>query len=477
MTKFPRTTVVKATVLKVTVLLAALALIASACGGGDSSTETAETTAATTEAPTTTEAPATTSAEPAATTEPAPTTEPVPLTASFRGVTPTEIHIGVSMLDFGALAEFNLVTEGWGDQIQVYQSFIDDLNSRGGINGRMLVPHYELYSPLGSTEAEAACVALTADIETFAVLGGFLGPAEVANGCIVDINDTVLVGGRQTAERLAQAKAPWLDTPAQRERRLSVFLELLDQDGRLAGANVAVIGSIEQEDIYNSAGDVFAAKGVEPVLEALNDVPQGESVAADARWQVLAENIRASGADTVLLIGSTQAGVRGVSTNGLDVEVWVLESTGLENLGADTTPADAHGAITITGLTDQQAWNHESVADCRAIFAAAHPEVTLMDPDEHEDGDEKWFKSIHLYCRLLRIFELVATEAGPDLTQDSFAAAADRIGEISLPAVPFASFGPGKPDASDSFQLAQFDQNEGENGALLSISELLDGTP
>ena len=466
---------------QIAALVVVLALISAACGGSgsESDTSTDQTTTvatATTVAPTTTVGTTDDSSETtSATTE---STEPLePLTASARGVTETEIHIGVSMLDFDALKQFNLVEEGWGDQIQVYDAFIDEINARGGIHGRMIVPHYEHYSPLGSTEAEAACIALTQDVETFAVLGGFLGPAEVVNTCIVDINETVLIGGVQTAERLSVARAPWVSGPAQASRSLRAFLTVLQQSGRMEDRSVAVIGAIEREEVYDGAGDLLAEFGVDPVLKAFNDAPAGDVPATDARWEVLAENIRAVGADTILLIGSTQGGLRGIKAGGLDVEVWAAESTGLENLGQETTADDAEGAITSLALTDQQQWDHESTVECREIARSAISELPAKGPEAHADGEERWYKGVHLYCRNVRIFEMLMTAAGRNPDQESFYAAIDGLGEVSLPGMPFASVGSGKPDFNDTFQLAQFDSSQGEAGALVSITDLFDVTP
>ena len=117
------------------------------------------------------------------------------------------------------------------------------------------------------------------------------------------------------------------------------------------------------------------------------------------------------------------------------------------------------------------------MAGCIDLFAEAFPDVELKDPVDHVEGDEQWFKSIHLYCRNMSIFEQVATAAGRNPTQETWQAAMDSLGDFTLPGVPFASLGPGKPDAGDAFQLTQFDASAGETGALVSISDVLDGTP
>ena len=76
------------------------------------------------------------------------------------------------------------------------------------------------------------------------------------------------------------------------------------------------------------------------------------------------------------------------------------------------------------------------------------------------------------------MFTMVAEAAGPDLTPDSFLAAAESMSEFTLPGQPYNSFGMGKYDASDSFRLSVFDADAGgADGALVPISEVMDGTP
>ncbi len=461
-------------------ILALFALVASACGGGEVATDDEEPDATSTEAPVDDE-PADEEPADEEPTDEEPAEEPADdapaLTASFRGVTEDTITIGVTMLDFDDLVSKNLSAQGWGDQQLVYQTYIDDINANGGINGRMIEPIYEFYTPLGTTVAAEVCVRLTEDNEIFAIVGGFVGPAETENVCITDTHETVLVGGVQSEERLAQAKAPWLQNNSLRNRRLSVFVDLLEQDGRLDDAKIAIIGSIELEDVFEQAEALFQAKGVEPVLVAINDVPQGETVAENARWQVLAENIRASGADKVLIIGSGQAGTRGVFENGLDVEKWVLERQALDNPGENTTAEMLDGSITPTGLTDDEIYEEAGTQECREIFFAANP--GLIDdklPSEYVEGEEQWFNPLMSYCRWIQLFVQVASAAGADLTPESFLAAADGMGDFSLPGLPFSSLGPGKYDADDSFRLSIFDMTLGEEGDLKPITDVLDGT-
>ena len=451
----------RAFIWKLAALLAALAIFAAACGsdddsGSDTSTESEAEEPAEEEAeeedaaeePAEEEA-AEEPAEEEVTEEPAEEeesdepTEDMELTASFRGVSEEAINVGVSMLDFEALVSSGLSTEGWGDQQLVWQTYIDNLNANGGINGRMLNPTYSFYNPVVIAEAEASCIELTVDTENFAVLGGYLGPTEDTNPCVTGVNETILVGGRITDERLEQSVAPWIMAPATRERRLDIFTSLLDQDDRIEGRKIAVVGSVELADIAERAPEILEGYGAEEVILITNDVPQGDIQGLNDAWLVYAEKIRAEGSDVVFLIGAGQGGVRGIANNGLDVETWVLEVDSLNNLGAETSPEDADGAISATGLTDTEQFEDPTIQEeCIDVFNAANPDIEVISPEDVVEGEEHWFNSVINYCYWLRLFEIVATEAGADLTQDSFAAAVESLGPIDLWGFPFASLGP-----------------------------------
>jgi len=467
--------------LRLLALLAALAVFASACSSSDSADteedseadDSSETEAETEDEGDEDEADAADGDEEAVTEEGS-----EELTASYRGITESEIHIGVTMIDFDELKDFNLASEGWGDQQGVYQAFIDDINDRGGIHGRTVVPHFEFYSVLTAQAAEETCTALTQDIETFLVLEGFSGPAEVANNCIVTNNETIMIGGPQTAERLAAAKAPWVGQATLRDDRLPIFLQLLADNGYADNLKLAVVGSVEQKEIFDASGDILAEAGIEPVLSIQNDAPQGDLPATDARWQVLAENIRASDANTILVLGSGQGALRGARANGLDVDVWILEETDLTSLGEATTAADANGAITISSLTHHQEFEDpEMISQCYDIVTAALPDADVRDPDTVAPGEETWFRAIHSYCPRVKLFELLMTAAGPNPTQDTFQEAMDNMGDFSLPGLPFASLNADKVYTNDTYQLTRFDENLGDAGGLVPITDPTDGTP
>ena len=81
------------------------------------------------------------------------------------------------------------------------------------------------------------------------------------------------------------------------------------------------------------------------------------------------------------------------------------------------------------------------------------------------------------HCNELRLFELIASKAGANLTNDSFREAAASMPQFKLPLQPFASLGPSKFDAGDSFRLSAFVDNGTDAGDIVPLSDIMDGTP
>ena len=454
-------------------VLAIVALVAAACSDddGEASTETATTTeASTSEAPTSTEEDP--GDEPASS-----TTEAMELTASHRGVTADTIHVGVSLLDIDTLYEAGLNPSTWGDQELVWQTLLDDINARGGINGRMVEASIEFYNPANTASAEELCVKFGEDEELFAVLGGFLGPAEAATPCLTTNGDLMVVGGSLTDEFLASAQAAWYSEGRRDARTIPAFIDLLDREGMLDGAKVAVVSGDENvADTQSLLLPTLDEYGVEVVLEAVNDVAGTDIPAEDALWSVVAERIRASGADTVLINGDTTSGIRGISDNGLDVAIWVTDQGQLANLGDSVDRDAAEGAITIQGLTDTEAWAEPNMVECVETFLAVNPDADVKGPDEVGLEEPHWNTALGQACRIIALFELLAEAAGPVLTPDTIREGAATLTDFSLPTVPIASLGPDKPDANDGARLTIWDSTAGESGALVALTEFSDLT-
>ena len=484
-------------------MLMALAMITAACGGNDDEGDAdAPAPAPATEAPADPEpepepepeapaeapeedepeAPAETPEEEEPEFQPAPTEEPEPeieLTATWRGVTADTITIGVTHLDIEQLVELGFSPATWGDQELVIRALADDINERGGINGRRVEVLVDKYNPIGATEAEAACLRLTEDNEVFAILFGFLGPAEVANTCIVGTQETILVGGTITAERLAEARAPWVNERVTREVSTGALFTLLEAEGMLQGRSIAIVADLSAAAQLDEVAGLLREHGVEPVLEAATSSQVADLIAQNQEWAALSERIRAAGANTLLLVGNVSAGIENAALNGLEVDIWATDASGLgSNIGANVEPEDARGVITVGAMTGSQIYETDPrFKECLDAFNARHPDIEIKHPNTLEEGEPLWYTSLAGHCRFFQIFELLATAAGPILTHETFAEAIANIGEFSIAGQPYASLGADKLSSNDSFQLLEQDPDLGARGQLVPVGPMRDATP
>ena len=116
--------------------------------------------------------------------------------AATPGVSKDEIKIGVTYPDLDAIRDVTDISHG--DYEGSYHAVIDELNKKGGVNGRKLVPVFAKVNPLGTAPAQEACLKLTEDEQVFAAVGFFYFDAPA---CYVAQHDTP-IGAR--LERLDQ---------------------------------------------------------------------------------------------------------------------------------------------------------------------------------------------------------------------------------------------------------------------------------
>ena len=81
------------------------------------------------------------------------------------------------------------------------------------------------------------------------------------------------------------------------------------------------------------------------------------------------------------------------------------------------------------------------------------------------------------HCSQLRLFELIASKAGPNLTHDTIRTAMESIPQASTPVCPYGSLLPGKADFCDAFRLSTYRDDGSDNGLVEAWTEIMDGTP
>ena len=338
------------------------------------------------------------------------------------GVTKNAIDLGVTYVD---LSQTDIAIEV-GDWVDIYTAVIDDLNAKGGVNGRKINPVFAPVSPIGTVPAQEACVKLTEDEQVFAVIGFFLGDAPL---CYVAQHDTPVLGGTQTAEFLAQAKAPWYSLDAGD----AVFTQVLDAfaaDGAFKGGTLGIVSDAQQQSVLD---DLVLPKLKELKVKstvATITATQGDSVAAEQQSGVIAERFAADGVKTVLIMGQTaiQFGSALAKTDYrprlLVLSENILRSL-VQNEGTDLSVAK--GAITAGTVID---FDEPELQKCFAVISKS----TGYDIQETAvAGEPEYRRSTEIACRAVAFFEQVTSGAGKNPTAKSFGKAPAKLGSITLP--------------------------------------------
>ena len=458
-------------VLRLLALLLSFVLFAAACGddSGDGGTDTDTTTTGDT--------------TPTDSTDTTPTDDTTPideadLTASYTGVTETTITVGVSLLDFQQLVDLSLSPAGWGDQVAAWEAMFDAVNAAGGIAGRQVEAIYELYSPIDAADADRVCTALTQDNEVFAVLGGFVGPlAGTADPCITGLNETILIGGDQTDDELANSVAPWYMPGQAANASTVILLNLLEESGALEGAKVFVMGGAADEASHEPVITALTDRGVEVVGDNIVLAADGDTAAQDDELGIITEQIKSSGATAVFIHGTPSSSIRGLADAGLisELDIWANNPAGLNNLGDTITDKSvADGVVTASGPSDTDIWDDPTYqSQCSDVVGAALPEADIRPPLDYAEDEENWFNGIRYGCRLIDLFAVIANAAGPELNHDTFRAAAESLSDFSFAGSPNASLSPDKFYADDLYSLAVYDSTAGD-GQAVATGELVD---
>jgi hypothetical protein len=404
------------------IAVAALAvLVFAGCKSSDDSAGTSDTTTTGTEVP----------------------TGPAP------GVTADSIKVGITYNDLESIRDFTKVN--LGDDQAAFQALIDDVNAKGGINGRRIDPVYAGVSPIGTTSSDEACLKLTEDQESFVVMGYFQDDQIL---CYVDTHATAALGGIITPERQAKAKAPWytLETSSDFEvKAIREFADGGDLDGKLG-----VVATIEGEPNLNEVIlPLLDELGVPYVESAVIDAPDNDAAAQNAAVASIAERFQSEGIDTVLLTGeSGLTWARGLEQSTyrprlvftLVSAIRAYTNSGLE--GQDFSMFDGAIAGGLYEAPSNEVGSAGGLDECIAIQEAAG--LTVLPPDDVPEGEPIQIAATSNACKYMSLLVQLLEAAGPDLNYGTFAAAGAEMGPVTIPGYPDQwSFGTGEDAAGN----------------------------
>jgi len=376
-----------------------------------------------------------------------------PLTASDVGVTESTITVGVVLLDLDAVAPLGLGLDNFSVETQrdVFQAYIDDINARGGINGRQVVAAYVRNDPLDAGAARARCVELAQDHEVFAVLGFITD--EVS--CLVQEQRRPSLGYTNYPRAAYEQSGQFLVTGQPSSERVAAnWAGALEDLGALQGHTIGIVAHDDPED--GSAAD-----SLQSTLEQLgHEVTYRSRLSMNADTAVSqipieVQRMRQAGVDLVLLptnFYTARTWVENAASQGWTPEYSVSEIGQLTSDAlVENMPEAFDGSIAIVNATGGLGQRSVRAGEperpenrtCRELYNSA------SDGHDFEYGEENPIGSA---CPIVQIFERAAVAAGPNLTRDGFVAAIQSLGAFALPTFPGGHFAPGKTDYNDTIQ-------------------------
>lgn len=437
------------------------ALVAAGCGENTAETDTNQpSTGAAVEGTTTTVA-----ADPPGPENPS---------TSYRGVTDDTIRLGVVWSDLDELRDMGLVDINYGDIPLVWQTVIDDVNAAGGVFGRQIEMVFDTYNPVEATSVEEMCIRLVEDEEVFAVVGSLAGPALEGILCILESQETMVLGGVHRPELLDRAKAPWITTEWSQDRRYTALLDIYEREGLLDGKLALLDDHREHEGLTS---DIVLPKlddlGRSLSVEFTSTASGGDELALESQIGLFTERLVTENIETLLIVQSAIAlGLPLVREAGFDGTILTVDSGSfLAGIGGfDERPPEIYeGAYGPTLFGSDDVWAMDSTQECEAVLERAHPEIDVIPSDQVPDGEPQWATPLLASCRFIWLFDIIGERVGEDLTPEAFEEAAYSLGSFELPGQPFNSVAPDKLDANDGMGLGVFDPTIGEFGGLRPV--------
>jgi ABC-type branched-subunit amino acid transport system substrate-binding protein len=393
-----------------------------------------------------------------------------PSTAAGVGVTASEIKVGISLVDFDCIKQF--VDSIRIDQEKNYQAYIDDVNEKGGINGRKIVPVFHTFCPIGNAQALALCTKFTEDDKVFAVLGNFVDFSGDAQTCLAKQHKTVLMTFQLSQAILDESPPGLILLPGYTPERVDrVLISLLKQERTLEGKKIAVLGeTTSQKIVKNSVEPELKKLGIPTGSTAILSISGSDTAAAQSQLDSFIERWKTEDV-TALYISGTQVAsqqfVEKVRAEMPDITLLsdipdVLSfAQQEEHVGKEPNPYE--GIIIAGGPTAREYTESDNWKYCSDTFEkqTGKKPPTAEDIVPGPDGKTlDTYGSINDACQLVTMFSDVATKVGKYLNVDNWVHTVDNYGKIrNMGSGQYASLRAGKYDVDDTFRLHEYDSS------------------
>jgi ABC-type branched-subunit amino acid transport system substrate-binding protein len=406
-------------------------------------------------------------------------------TVAAVGVTATTVKVGVALVDFTCIQQF--VDSIRVDQNKVYQAFIDDINTHGGLAGRQIVPVYRSYCPIGSAQALTLCNQFTEDDKVFAVMANFEDFSGDAQTCVAKDHNTILLTFDLTQAIMNESPPGLLIYPGTNPERVDAILaDLLQKAHTLDGKKVAVLGETTSQNVVRSSVEPALKRlGVATGSTAILSVGGTDTSAAQAQLDSFIERWKTENVDALFVSGtqvSSQQFIEKVRQRMPNVllitDINTVLTYGQEEHSTGRHPNPYEGIITANGPTSHEYDQSDNWTFCSTIYqqqtGKVPPNAEAVVPGPNGKSLDT-YGSINDACQLLTLFHDIAVKVGRNLNLPNWVHTVDTYGPIrNAGGGQFASLHAGHYDIDDTFRLEAFDSSIGLKGDWRPLTPLQD---
>jgi len=373
------------------------------------------------------------------------------LRATDQGVTATTVKLGVVLLDIRALEPLGFAQPHFTpqEQQQQYQTFIDQVNREGGLNGRKIVPDYKTYNALdtnGAQSGPAICIQLAENDKVFAAIGVLGGNMDV---CLTQQYGIPAISNTsQITEAYSKSRYLLMSLFASLERAAANWGDLSARTGIVTGHKTGTVSSDTPVETKPEQALVDALKADgQPVTYRAHLA--GDQASAQSQLPIEIQKMQAAGVDTVFLCTNFVVAIQFVQTaekqgfrpHYLVSDIGSITADGL----VQSMPSSFDGAL---GFTQGAFARPEPPADtkCRTDFNKATG-------NHYAAGNEA--AGTTLFCWMVKAFAEGARLAGTNLTRLGVAYAYQHM-TLHLGHTLPGHLAPGKTDYADEMRIIKF---------------------
>ncbi|HUR76980.1 MAG TPA: hypothetical protein VMZ22_03455 [Acidimicrobiales bacterium] len=361
-----------------------------------------------------------------------------PLTASDQGITPTTITVGIGDFDAGN----PLIVEQFGfraDAEDVVNALVADINRRGGIACRKLVPRFYKVNPFVESDQRSKCTQAVHDDRVFAFLDPGVLTTRATQSCVTVDNHVPLLSAAPIPASWVQAQAPYFlshNTDSNRAARNWVLLAnqagFFDRSSPNRFKKVGLLVCRNDGGVTDEIKRNLAAVGVTSINEQILDC-QADLVAPSNQVEQAALEHKLAGVTHVL-----------PATLSTNVRVY-LQAASSQDFKPKYSASDV-GGLAYPGFTeafDPAQWNgtigytHSRSAELRN--SQPSPETLRCDAVLRAHGvpgiETEWDDFPRIYCDLLHLLTVGMNRVPANPTRLQFTQAVQTSGRITFSGV------------------------------------------